>query len=121
MVIEESSVVAAASKAASFWAKNGGFVARVIDTLKNGQIFFSWQGHIEILREHQDNISTLLKNSCKSISQNMEKRDGGIHSFEFKKVDNMETTFMLLVKFRTADSMGANFINSCLETRNNFV
>ena len=50
MAIEESSVVAAASAAAGFWAKNGGFRAKVIDTLKIGQLHFSWQGKTEIGR-----------------------------------------------------------------------
>ena len=40
MTIEESSVVAAASKAAKFWMKNGGFKAEVIDSEKIGQVHF---------------------------------------------------------------------------------
>ena len=38
MVIEESSVVAAASNAAKFWMDRGGFKAEVISTQKNGQV-----------------------------------------------------------------------------------
>src|SRR6478672_9151957 len=38
MAIEESSVVAAASKAAKFWATRGGFKATVINTQKIGQV-----------------------------------------------------------------------------------
>ena len=44
MVIEESSVVAAASSAAKFWMKWGGFRAKVISTIKLGQVHFSWKG-----------------------------------------------------------------------------
>lgn len=40
MAIEESSVVAAASKAAKFWSTRGGFKASVIDTEKIGQVHF---------------------------------------------------------------------------------
>ena len=36
MAIEESSVVAAAAKAASYWLERGGFKANVISMLKNG-------------------------------------------------------------------------------------
>ena len=38
MVVEESSVVAAASKVAKFWSKRGGFKAEVISTTKIGQV-----------------------------------------------------------------------------------
>src|SRR6478735_4017721 len=40
MVIEESSVVAAASLSAKFWLERGGFNARVISTVKEGQVHF---------------------------------------------------------------------------------
>ena len=44
MVIEESSVVAAASSAAKFWQKRGGFKAEIIGTTKIGQVHFDWSG-----------------------------------------------------------------------------
>lgn len=46
----------------------------------------------------------------------MEKRGGGIIDFELiDKIDLMEDYYQIRVSFDTADSMGANFINSCLE------
>ena len=50
MVIEESSVVAAASSAAKFWMSRGGFHAKVISTKKVGQVHFSWNGKGEKLQ-----------------------------------------------------------------------
>ncbi|HAH55776.1 MAG TPA: hydroxymethylglutaryl-CoA reductase, partial [Flavobacterium sp.] len=44
MAIEESSVVAAASKSAKFWATRGGFKATVINTEKIGQVHFIFKG-----------------------------------------------------------------------------
>ena len=41
MVIEESSVVAAASNAAKFWLERGGFSTQIISTQKNGQVHFN--------------------------------------------------------------------------------
>ena len=38
MAIEESSVVAAASNAAKFWADKGGFTAEILGTEKVGQV-----------------------------------------------------------------------------------
>ena len=51
MVIEESSVVAAASSAAKFWMKRGGFRTEVRSTKKLGQLHFSWSGDVNKLRE----------------------------------------------------------------------
>ena len=44
LVIEESSVVAAASKSAKFLLSRGGFQARILSTTKKGQVHFSWKG-----------------------------------------------------------------------------
>ncbi len=115
MVIEESSVVAAASKAARFWANNGGFKTKVIDTLKNGQIYFKWDGNIQDLQAFKDELFQLILQVTSDITENMRKRGGGIVDFDLKPVDNMPQTYQFLIKFRTADSMGANFINTCLE------
>ena len=49
MVIEESSVVAAASKAAKFWGERGGFKTTIINTEKIGQVHFIFQGKSEKL------------------------------------------------------------------------
>ncbi|NWJ53385.1 MAG: hydroxymethylglutaryl-CoA reductase, partial [Bacteroidetes bacterium] len=42
MVIEESSVVAAASNSAKFWASRGGFHAQVLGMTKLGHVHFLW-------------------------------------------------------------------------------
>ena len=47
----------------------------------------------------------------------MRKRGGGIIDIELRdRTDAMENYYQLHVTFETGDSMGANFINSCLET-----
>lgn len=51
MVIEESSVVAAASSAAKFWQERGGFHAEVLGTVKLGQVHFRWPGKADRLRQ----------------------------------------------------------------------
>ena len=43
-VTEESSVIAAASKAAKFWAERGGFRACIEGITKKGQVHFTWNG-----------------------------------------------------------------------------
>ncbi len=115
MAIEESSVVAAASKAASFWAKHNGFKTTVISTTKIGQIFFTTDVSYLNLDSQLNTIENTLRTSITSLTSNMEKRGGGIKSFELQEVEDCTNTFCLLVSFETVDSMGANFINSCLE------
>ena len=115
MVTEESSVVAAASKGARFWASHGGFQTRVIQTRKQGQIVFVCHAcHADIMRV-MPQIEEHLMRSTRHLTANMEKRGGGIRSMAIHPILNVPNTWQLLVGFETADSMGANFINTCLE------
>ncbi|HCY83288.1 MAG TPA: hydroxymethylglutaryl-CoA reductase, partial [Xanthomarina gelatinilytica] len=50
MAIEESSVVAAASKAAKFWLERGGFKAEVLSTTKIGQVHVMYYGNPKTLQ-----------------------------------------------------------------------
>ncbi|SDS01941.1 hydroxymethylglutaryl-CoA reductase, degradative [Christiangramia echinicola] len=116
MAIEESSVVAAASKAAKFWNIRGGFKATVINNKKIGQVHFLFQGDFSKLDKLVTKIEPKLRESVKPITRNMEKRGGGILNINLiDKTEELENYYQLFVNFDTRDSMGANFINSCLE------
>ena len=116
MVIEESSVVAAAAKSAKFWSTRGGFKATVLNTEKIGQVHFLFKGNPTKLQQFFNTIKKSLIASTESITKNMQKRGGGITSLELRdKTTELENYFQLHATFETKDSMGANFINSCLE------
>lgn len=116
MAIEESSVVAAASKAAKFWLDKGGFKTRVIGTQKIGQVHFIFKGSSTKLQSFIDEIKPILMNDVGTITRNMEKRGGGISSITLRDLsDKLDNYFQLHCTFETLDAMGANFINSCLE------
>lgn len=116
MVIEESSVVAAAAKSAKFWSTRGGFKATVLNTEKIGQVHFLFKGEASKLQSFFDKTKANLIASTESITKNMQKRGGGITSLELRnKTSELENYFQLHATFETKDSMGANFINSCLE------
>jgi hydroxymethylglutaryl-CoA reductase len=116
MAIEESSVVAAASKAAKFWLERGGFKTRVIGTEKIGQVHFIYTGDALKLKKFVDHIRPILIEDSKEITRNMEKRGGGISGIELiDKCSHIDGYFQLHGTFETRDAMGANFINSCLE------
>jgi len=116
MAIEESSVVAAASKAAKFWLERGGFKTKVISTSKIGQVHFTYDGDTAVLNSFFETIKSKFFDDAKSITKNMENRGGGILDIVLEnKTDKLENYYQLHATFETLDAMGANFINSCLE------
>jgi hydroxymethylglutaryl-CoA reductase len=116
MTIEESSVVAAASLVAKFWSTRGGFKAEVISTTKIGQIHFMYEGDEVELKNYFASKKEDLFWVTTAITKNMRKRGGGILDIELRnKTAELDNYYQLHVTFETVDSMGANFINSCLE------
>ena len=116
MVIEESSVVAAASSAAKFWMNRGGFQVEVTNMEKTGQVHFYWDGPEDMLVSNFHKLRSRLMDETKSITKNMVNRGGGITSIELKSFTQVEPNYYQInASFNTCDSMGANFINSVLE------
>jgi len=116
MVIEESSVIAAASSGAKFWAERGGFHSEVMSTHKIGQVHFMWKGEFAKLQSLFPEIKKDLILGVKNITANMESRGGGVLEVELLNMtDRIPDYYQLRVSFETVDSMGANFINSVLE------
>ncbi|EAZ96524.1 hypothetical protein FBBAL38_03855 [Flavobacteria bacterium BAL38] len=116
MAVEESSVVAAASKAAKFWGERGGFKTTIINTEKIGQVHFIFQGTSEKLNSFFNQIKPQFFLDTAEITKNMQKRGGGILNIELRdKTAEVPNYYQLHATFNTKDSMGANFINTCLE------
>jgi hydroxymethylglutaryl-CoA reductase len=116
MVIEESSVIAAACKAAKFWRTKGGFKTSIKSFKKTGQVHFIYSGNKTDLMDFFKINKSKFFEDCNSITSNMVKRGGGIIDIELlDKTNDIENYFQLNAIFDTVDSMGANFINSCLE------
>lgn len=117
LAIEESSVVAAAAKAANFWLERGGFHTTVIDTEKIGHVHFIWEGKdASKLQSFFESIRSKFFDHTAHITRNMQQRGGGI--LDVRLVDRTADEpgyFQLEATFETCDSMGANFINSVLE------
>ena len=116
MVIEESSVVAAASAAAKFWGERGGFHAEVIDVRKVGQVHFGWGGDKEKLFALFPTIEKRLLADTDAMTEKMKKRGGGILGMQLiDYTAQIPDYYQIRVEFGTGDAMGANFINSVLE------
>ena len=117
MAIEESSVVAAASRAAKFWQGRGGFHTMVLSTEKTGHVHFFFYGEKAHLEAFFARVQPLMLANAKPITANMEKRGGGITSLTLvDKTEALADYYQLSATFETLDAMGANFINSCLES-----
>lgn len=116
MVIEESSVVAAASNSAKFWSTRGGFHTKIISKTKIGQVHFTWAGAEEALRAAFPDLKKLFFEGTAEITKNMRERGGGILDIELLDLRHeIDDYYQIKASFDTIDSMGANFINSCLE------
>ena len=116
MAIEESSVVAAAAKSAKYWSDRGGFKTTVINTEKIGQVHFLFSGSVEKLQIFINKIKPLFFSNTDHFTKNMQKRGGGILDIVLKnKTGLIPNYYQLHATFETKDSMGANFINTCLE------
>lgn len=116
MVIEESSVVAAASLGAKFWLERGGFHTKVISTRKVGHVHFQWEGDKEILKNFFNDSKSLLLEAVAHLTLNMDKRGGGVVGLSLVDMtDKIDNYYQLKVEAETCNAMGANFINSILE------
>jgi hydroxymethylglutaryl-CoA reductase len=116
MAIEESSVVAAASKAAKFWLDRGGFKTQIKGTLKSGQVHLMYHGLGSEMDAFYAFAKAELLESLEQINASMKKRGGGIQELSLvDKTKNLKGYYQLHATFDTRDAMGANFINTTLE------
>ena len=116
MAIEESSVVAAAAKAAKFWSTRGGFKTEILGTEKIGQVHFLCTASLQKVTAFFNIIKPILIRETAAFTKNMEKRGGGILNIELvDKTAQLDNYYQLHATFNTKDSMGANLINTCLE------
>lgn len=116
MAIEESSVVAAAAKSAGYWMERGGFKTEIISTIKIGHVHFMFEGKTELLKSFFEDIKERFYEDTSELTANMRSRGGGVLDIQLiDKTDELDHYYQLESRFETCDSMGANFINSCLE------
>ena len=116
LVTEESSVVAALSNSSKFWYDKGGFKSKVLSKIKTGQVHFKYDGNAESLEKFIIENEHRLIESTDIITKKMRERGGGISNIKLvNKSKELKSYYQLHVDFNTIDSMGANFINSCLE------
>ncbi|MGE4233735.1 MAG: hydroxymethylglutaryl-CoA reductase, degradative [Bacteriovoracia bacterium] len=119
MVVEETSIIAAASASAKWVYKNGGFQTRALGRLMIGQVQFPSIKNVEafekIIQEHSQDVLSLANNTVSSLV----KRGGGVTGFEVRKIerpDGQGVMAVLHIFCDPCDAMGANLVNQICET-----
>jgi len=116
MSTEESSVIAAASNSARFWAGQGGFRVTERTMIKPGEVWFRWFCDPAFLKDQWPQLKRFLLDRLKKIISNMELRGGGVRTLDLlDKTSSSPYLFQIVLEVDTVDSMGANLINTCLE------
>lgn len=116
MMLEEPSVVAAASNAAKLAKDSGGFSAEADEPVMIGQIQFVNIHNVEtalhIINDKKDEIIKVAK----SYAGQIERYGGGVREMHARSFNSTRGK-MIIVEFYVdvRDSMGANTINTILE------
>ena len=117
MVIEEPSVVAAASNAAKFARKHGGFHSENIKSVMISQIQITNLKDISVakekLLEHKDEIIKMANEQDPFLNQ----LGGGAFDFEIREISTSRRGKMLILHLLVdvLDAMGANVVNTMAE------
>ncbi|MGV3112186.1 hydroxymethylglutaryl-CoA reductase, degradative [Staphylococcus pettenkoferi] len=114
MMVEEPSVVAAASYGAKLVNRTGGFKVVFSERLMIGQIVFDGVEDTEALAEQINRFDQQIKQIADEAYPSILKRGGGYRRFE---IDTFPEQQLLSLKIfvDTKDAMGANMLNTMLE------
>jgi hydroxymethylglutaryl-CoA reductase len=116
MAVEESSVVAAASHSARFWSEREGFRVKQLTVEKPGHVYFRWFTDPAILKKQWEPLKSYLLERLKKTTASMVHRGGGILSVELMdETSRLDRLYKIEMTVDTVNSMGANFVNTCLE------
>lgn len=118
MAVEETSIIAAASKTARWIDQNGKITTQTLGDTIIGQIQIAVVNNFE-------NLETLLKDKKQEwitsvnfeVAATMVKRGGGVEDIQLRKVfrEDGQTMAVFHVLFNPCDAMGANMINQVCE------
>lgn len=113
MVVEEPSVIAAASNAARMARKAGGFSAEMTEALMISQIELRGLADAELAVRRLETEAEHLLSVARGAVPNLIERGGGPRSVELRQLGAGRVVLHVLVDCR--DAMGANLVNSIAE------
>lgn len=116
MVIEEPSVVAAASNAGKMFRAGGGFTASSDEPIMIGQIQVLDIPNIETAIQSVEKNKTRLLQKADEIGGSIVKRGGGAKDIEIRVIDSPIGKMLIIhLMMNVQDAMGANAINTAVE------
>ena len=116
MVIEEPSVVAAASNAAKMARKHGGFHSDEVKPIMISQIQITQLKDIEVAKESLERSKELLLKIANEQDPLLNKLGGGAQDIEIREIQtNIGKMIILHLLVNVLDAMGANVVNTMAE------
>ncbi len=118
MAVEETSIVAAASKAAKWVRENGEIKTSIEGSSSIGQIQIArvkdWPSLREYIHSHRDELIELAN---REVAFGLKNRGGGVLDIQLRAVDRGDGAEMAVIHVLvdTVDAMGANIMNQVCE------
>ena len=113
MAVEETSIIAAASKTARWVAEHGFIQTSSKKRYSTGQIQIhrvkNFENLVQVCKTHEKQWIQMIH---EEVIPNMVKRGGGVKEFQFRKIQDMAVIHVLV---DTCNAMGANIINQICE------
>ena len=115
MVVEEPSIVAAASAAAGLAARAGGFAAEIDEYLLIGQVEIRRITNMQVARDSIAERRAEIVAAANRVHPNLVARGGGVTGLEI--VDGAAPDSLIVhLLVDTCDAMGANLVNTLCES-----
>lgn len=118
MAVEETSIIAAASKTAKWIKETGSIKTEVVGTDIIGQIQIATVKSLELLQAILSKNKELLISLCnKEVVPNLVQRGGGVTDIQLRHInrDDGKVMAVIHVHMNPCDAMGANLINQVCE------
>ncbi len=122
MVIEEPSVVAAASNAARIARKHGGFYSEKIQSIMISQIQITQLKDISVIKENLNRQKEIILKLANEQDPLLYKLGGGAVDIEVRELDTRKGKMLIVhLLVNVLDAMGANVVNTMAESISPFL
>ena len=118
MAVEETSIIAAASKTAKWIRENGEITTEVIGQNIIGQIQVAKVKDYNRLEQFIfKNKLDLIEMANRDVAMGLKNRGGGVNDITLRKIDRGDDSFMAVIHVHAdpVDAMGANIMNQVCE------
>lgn len=118
MAVEETSIIAAASKTAKWVREIGEIQTSVVGRDIIGQIQIAKVKNFDLLKNVlSEKRGALIEEVNREVAKGLVDRGGGVHDIQVRKVDRGDGSDMAVIHVYadTCDAMGANIVNQVCE------